>query len=63
MLGLAEHPARGTGFWSQNTEGVARGVLTGKARPEIKTYYSMSLHCNKAIREVSKPYDYGYDCV
>ena len=60
VLGLAESPARGTGFWSQNTEGVARGVLTEKARPEgwvfsqaqhpmIKTYYSMSLHCNTAI--------------
>ena len=59
LLGLAENPARGTGFWSQNTEGVARGVLTEKARPEgwvfsqaqqpmIKTYYSMSLHCNSA---------------
>ena len=51
--------ARGTGFWSQNTKGVARGVLTEKARPEgwvfsqaqhpmIKTCYSMSLHCNTA---------------
>ena len=34
VLGLAENPARGTGFWSQNTEGVARGVLTEKARPK-----------------------------
>ena len=60
VLGLAENPARGTGFWSQHTEGVARGVLTEKARPEgwvfsqaqhpmIKTYYSMSLHPNTAI--------------
>ena len=60
VLGLAENPARGTGFWSQNTEGVARGVLTEKARlegwvfsqaqhPMIKTYYSMSLHCNTAV--------------
>ena len=60
VLGLAENPARGTGFWSQNTEGVARGVLTEKARPEgwvfsqaqhpmIKTYYSMFLHCNTTI--------------
>ena len=60
VLGLAENPARGTGFWSQNTEGVARGVLTEKARPEgwvfsqaqhpmIKTYYSMFLHCDTTI--------------
>ena len=60
MLGLAENPARGTGFWSQNTEGVARGALTEKTRPEgwifsqaqhpmIKTYYSMFLHCNRTI--------------
>ena len=60
VLGLAENPARGTCFWSQNTEGIARGVLTEKARPEgwvfsqaqhpmIKTYYNMSLHCNIAI--------------
>ena len=34
VMGLAENPARGIGFWSQNTEGVARGVLTEKARPE-----------------------------
>ena len=58
--GLAENPARGTGFWSQNTKGVARGILTEKARaggwvfsqaqhPMIKTYHSMSLHCNMAI--------------
>ena len=45
MLGLAENPARGTGFWSQNIEGVARGVLTEKVRP----YYSMSFRCNTAI--------------
>ena len=37
VLGLAENPARGTGFWSQSTEGVARGVLTEKARPEEYT--------------------------
>ena len=54
MLGLAENPAWMTGFWSQHTEGVARGVLTEIAKPEgwvvsqaqhpmIKTYYSMSL--------------------
>ena len=60
VQGLAENPAQGTGFWSQNTEGVARGVLTEKARPEgwvfnqaqhpmIKTYYSMPFHCNTAI--------------
>ena len=60
VLGLAENPARGTGFWSQNTKGVARGVSTEKARPEgwvfsqpqhpmIKAYYSMFLHCNTAI--------------
>ena len=53
VLGLAENPARGTGFWSQNTEGVARGVLTPKASPSgwffsqaqhpmIKTYNSPS---------------------
>ena len=59
LLGLAENSARGTCFWSQNTEGVARGVLREKARPEgwvfsqaqhpmIKTYYSMSLHCYTA---------------
>ena len=58
VLGLAENPARGTGFWSQNA--YALGVLTPKASPSgwvfsqgqhpmIKTYYSMSLHCNTAI--------------
>ena len=35
VLGLAENPARGTGFWSQNTKGIAQGVLTEKARPEM----------------------------
>ena len=33
VLGLAENPAQGTGFWSQNTEG----------------HDPMSLHCNTAI--------------
>ena len=33
MLGLAQNPARGTCFWSLNTECVARRVLTEKARP------------------------------
>ena len=33
VLGLPENPARGTVFWSQNIEGVARGDLTEKARP------------------------------
>ena len=60
VQGLAKNPDRGTGFWSQNTEGVARGVLTEKNRPEgwvfsqaqhpmIKTYYSMSRPCNTTI--------------
>ena len=31
VLGLAENPARGIGFWSQNTEGVAQHRV-------IKTY-------------------------
>ena len=45
VLCLAENPARGTGFWIQNTEGVAWGVLRETARP----YYSMPLHCNTTI--------------
>ena len=60
VLGLAENPARGTGFWSQNTSGYDLGVLTEKNSPEgwvfsqaqhpmIKTYYSMFLHCNTTI--------------
>ena len=60
VLGLAKNTARWTGFWSQSTEGLARGVLVEKARlegwdfsqarhPMIKTYYSMSLYCNTAI--------------
>ena len=60
VLGLAENLARGTGFWSQITEGVGRGVLTEKALLEgwvfsqaqhsvIKTHYNMSIHCNTAI--------------
>ena len=60
VLGLAPNPSRETGLWSQNNEGLARGVLTEKARssgwvfspaqhPMIKTYYSMFLHCNMAI--------------
>ena len=74
VLGLAENPARGTGFFRQNTSGYALGVLTLKASPSgyalgfltpkaspsgwvfsqaqhpmIKTYNSMSLHCNTAV--------------
>ena len=33
VLGLAENPALGPGFWSQNTDGVVRGVLPPKASP------------------------------
>ena len=33
VLGLAENPALGSGFWSQNASGYALGVLTPKARP------------------------------
>ena len=55
VLALAENPARGTGFWSQNTEGV--GVLTPKASPSgwvfsqaqhpmIKTYNISSIQIN-----------------
>ena len=32
VLGLAENQARGTGSWSQNTEGVARVVLMEKSQ-------------------------------
>ena len=42
VLGLAENPARGTGFWSQNTEGVARGVLTEKARPLVESRHHVN---------------------
>ena len=51
MLGLAENPALGPGFFRQNTSGYALGVLTQKASPSgwvfseaqhpmIKTYNS-----------------------
>ena len=33
VLGLAENPALGPGFFSQNTSGYALGVLTPKASP------------------------------
>ena len=36
VLGLAENPARGTGFWSQNTEGVARGFSAKPSTPWLK---------------------------
>ena len=44
VLGLTENPARGTGFWSQNTEGVARGVLTEKARPDVLAWQNGHQH-------------------
>ena len=33
VLGLAENPALGPGFFRQNTSGYALSVLTPKARP------------------------------
>ena len=33
LLGLAENPALGPGFFRQNTSGYALGVLTPKASP------------------------------
>ena len=33
VLGLAENPALGPGFFRQNTSGYALGVLTPKASP------------------------------
>ena len=63
VLSLAESPALGTGFFRQNTEGVARGFFTPKASPSgwvfsqaqhpmIKTYNISilglkSIHVNK----------------
>ena len=52
LLGLAENPALGPGFFRQNTSGYALGVLTPKASPSgwvssqaqqpmIKTYNIM----------------------
>ena len=56
VLGLAENPAQETGSWSQNTEGKIRGKSQAlglgfrpSPTPMVKTYYSMSLHCNTAI--------------
>ena len=53
LLGLAENPALGPGFFRQNTSGYALGVLTPKASPSgwvfsqaqqpmIKTYNMLS---------------------
>ena len=65
LLGLAENPARGIGFWSQNIEGAARGVLKEKPSPEgevisqpqhptIRSLYSKAFKPNsvKIIRPI-----------
>ena len=44
VLGFAENPARGTGFWSQNTEGVARVVLTEKPGPSTPWLKPIAQH-------------------
>ena len=57
VLGLAENPALGPGFFRQNTSGYALGVLTPKAcpsgwvfsqaqHPMIKTY---NIQCSAVI--------------
>ena len=65
------YPAWGTDFWSQNTEGVARGVLTEKAsplgwvfsqaqHPMIKTYnciVTQAEYDNAVCLEWSTPVD------
>ena len=53
LLGLAENPARWTGFWSQNTDGVARGVLTEKAMPEGWVFSQAQQPMNKTYDSVS----------
>ena len=60
VLGLAENPALGPGFFRQNTSGYALGVLTPKASPSgwvfsqaqhpmIKTY---NFYCKCATNVV-----------
>ena len=55
VLGLAENPALGPGFFRQNTSGYALGVLTPKASPSgwvfsqaqhpmIKTYIIYAIY-------------------
>ena len=38
VLGLAEHPALGPGFFRQNTSGYALGVLSPKASPSARVF-------------------------
>ena len=60
VLGLAENPALGPGFFRQNTSGYALGVLTPKASPSgwvfsqaqhpmIKTYNNARLWLVRAL--------------
>ena len=42
VLGLAENPALGPGFFHQNTSGFAPGVVTPKARPFSLAQYPMN---------------------
>ena len=60
VLGLAESPALGPGFFRQNTSGYALGVLTPKASPSgwvfsqaqhpmIKTYSDPCHNCHQVF--------------
>ena len=62
LLGLAENPALGPGFFRQNTSGYALGVLTPKASPSgwvfsqaqqpmIKTYNTTFISGDGVPRE------------
>ena len=68
VLGLAENPALGPGFFRQNTSGYALGVLTPKASPSgwvfsqaqhamIKTYNpARHVTPNSTLHKIYKPF-------
>ena len=55
VLGLAENPALGPGFFRQNTSGYALGVLTPKASPSGWVF-------SQAQHPMIKTYNHAYLC-
>ena len=71
VLGLAENPALGPGFFRQNTSGYALGVLTPKASPSgwvfsqaqhpmIKTYINGPV-CPTRLTQMTKDFAMRHD--
>ena len=62
VLGMAENPALGPGFFRQNTSGYALGVLTPKASPSGWVFSQAQQPMIKTYNHVSKRGPWSLKC-